>query len=165
MRSCCFRTSYYSGFQTPTYATRMYVSQDSQVIVRYIRLVDGCVGRASAERQQGLRGPVTRGVLLVGNVDPYAVGDVRRPAAMSALGVGEAAHWATACHLCPPPRRRRGPQRLQLRSSSQCGLNSTRHRSGRSKQRTASSFSFSQSQQMAEQSEHPILRSFDAPLP
>lgn len=116
VRRCCFRTSYDSGFQTPTYATRMYVSQDSQVIVRYIRLVDGCVGRASAERQQGLRGPVTRGVLLVGNVDPYAVGAVRRPAAMSALSVGEAAHWAAACHLCPPPRRRRGPQRLRTTS-------------------------------------------------
>ncbi len=72
-------------------------------------------GRATAERQ-GLRGPVTRGVLLVGSLDPCAVDAVWGPSAISALGVGEAAHWAAACHLCPPPRRRRGLQRLRTAS-------------------------------------------------
>ena len=65
---------------------------------------------------RAVRGPVTFGVLLVGNVDQEhveRVGAFGRTAAVPALGLGEAVHWAAACHLCPlpqPPQQAQQPQ-------------------------------------------------------
>ncbi len=61
-------------------------------------------------------GPVTFGVLLVGNVDPDHVdhvGAFGRTVAVPALGVGEAVHWAAACHLCPLPQPPQQAQQAQ----------------------------------------------------
>lgn len=78
-----------------------------------------------------MRGPVTFGVLLVGNVDPDHVDHVGvfgRTVAVPALGVGEAVHWAAACHLCPlpqppqqaqqPPQQAQQPQKGRPASAS-----------------------------------------------
>ena len=118
VRRCYIKTSCNSGCQTPKY-TSMHQS-GTQIL--HHEVLEDCrwMCRREGAGREGLRGPVTRGILLVGNVDPHSVDEVWHPAALSALGVGEAAHWAAACHLCPPPRRRRGPQRL--RTSTPIGI-------------------------------------------